>query len=123
MSRTPGPWKVEDRNDPTLVGTAYPIADQVSRGDFPLAINMPLAPFALGALAALVPRGSEEAAAFIVLACNAHERLVEALRELVMVNEQWNQSVREIVNDPNRPLFADKYLDKARAVLAEMGEG
>jgi hypothetical protein len=41
---------------------------------------------------------------------------VEALRNLVKVNEDWNAAVSKIV--PTPPTWADSYLDAARAVLA-----
>ena len=98
MSRTPGPWACYEGWDDHWVV---------------------IAPDGTGCLAETINYpNSKEDASFIVLACNNHDALVEALKGLVKVNEEWNASVREIVQQPDRPLFSDEYLKKARAVLA-----
>lgn len=48
------------------------------------------------------------------------DRLAGALRDLVKTNEEWNQAVAAIIG--RMPAWNDRYLDRAREVLAKEGQ-
>lgn len=60
-------------------------------------------------------------AEFALAVAEERERvLVEALADLVRVNEEWNADVQKIVGRP--PNWTDGYLNTAREALALVGE-
>lgn len=116
MSRTPGPWEARippDRNSgypPHVVKIAK---DEQGRRTTTFIASCESAP----------PEIDNAAnAAFIVLACNAHERLVESLRERQATACRTSCSWR---TEEERRDAGEHSIQcqKARAVLAEMEEG
>lgn len=67
----------------------------------------------------LADKGCEEKCVALRRCQEKRDALVEALKELVTVNEVWNRDVQAIIGRP--PGWADTYLDKARAALKAAG--
>ena len=108
---TPGPWRLEDWVDAGN-GARVMAAD----GGPVCRVDGATAWAGVAGTGVRTSRERDANAAFIVQACNSHDELLEALEELVRINEEHNAAVEAVTG---RPLnWKDTYLERARAALA-----